>query len=73
MAAPVGLGATFSSRSAVRLFDAPMLTGFINDGDRWHVSRDGKRFLLLVPAEKNDMPPLDVIANWTALIKPPTP
>jgi Tol biopolymer transport system component len=55
MVAPVRLQPTFSSGPAVSLFDAPVQPWYVNDTDRWQVARDGRRFLLLVPA--GDTPP----------------
>jgi serine/threonine protein kinase len=69
MAAPISLEPTFSSRPPIRLFDAPIQAGYINDSDRWQVAPDGKRFLLLAPAGKNEAPPIDVVVNWPALLR----
>ena len=38
---------TLSYGSAVKLFDAPMPSGYTNDSDLWQVTPDGKRFLFL--------------------------
>ncbi len=51
------------------LFDAPVQAGYTNDSHRWQVAPDGKRFLLLTNAGKDQAPPLDVIVNWSALLK----
>jgi len=53
----------------VALFDAPVLAGYANDSDRWQVAPDGKRFLLLIDAGKDQAPPIDVVVNWPALLK----
>jgi len=69
MDVPINLQPTFSNRPPLRLFDAPIQTAFINDSDRWQVAPDGKRFLLLVPAGKNETPPIDVVVNWPMLLR----
>jgi len=69
MAAPVSVRPTFSTGSPVRLFDVPVQPWFINDSDRWQVAPDGKRFLILVPAGKNETPPIDVVVNWPMLLR----
>jgi hypothetical protein len=73
MAVPISLQPTFSNRPATRLFDAPIQVGYINDSDRWQVAPDGKRFLILAPAGKNDAPPIDIVVNWPSLLRKPTP
>ena len=60
---------TFSNGPPAVLFDAPVLAGYTNDSHRWHVAPDGKRFLLLISAGKDLAAPLDVIVNWSALLK----
>jgi serine/threonine protein kinase len=40
-----------------------------NDSHRWPLAPDGKRFLLLVPAEQPEGPPLEVIVNPHALLE----
>jgi Tol biopolymer transport system component len=67
MAVPVSLTPTFSSGTAIKLFDAAIQAGYTNDSDRWQVAPDG-RFLLLVPAGRQQAPPVDVIVNWPALV-----
>jgi len=69
MAAPVSVRPTFSNGPAAALFNAPIQAGFTNDGHRWQVAPDGKRFLLLISAGKYNAPPVDVIVNWQALLK----
>jgi hypothetical protein len=68
LATAVSLRPTFSAGSTTRLFDAPVQPGYVNDADRWQVSPDGKRFLLLPAAEGVVMPPIDVIVNWERLV-----
>ena len=69
MAVPVSVRPTFSHGAPVALFDAPVQAGYTNDSHRWQVAPDGKRFLLLTNAGKDQAPPLDVIVNWWALLK----
>ena len=69
MAVPVTLRPTFSAGVPVALFEAPIQVGNTNDSHRWHVSPDGKRFLLLVGDGKNQAEPLDVVVNWPELLK----
>jgi hypothetical protein len=69
MAVPVTLRPTFSYGSPLRLFDAPILAGYVNDSQRWQVAPDGKRFLLLPPAGQQQAPPLEVLVNWPAMLK----
>jgi Tol biopolymer transport system component len=69
MAVPVTLEPTFSSGSATRLFDAPVQPWYVNDTDRWQVSADGRRFLLLVSEGEAAAPPIDVVVNWPSLLR----
>ena len=57
----------FSSGASVALFYAPVLAGYTNDSDRWQVA-DGRRFLLLANAGRDQGPPLDVVVNWLPLL-----
>jgi Tol biopolymer transport system component len=66
MAAPVSVQPTFSNGTPVALFDAPMQSGYTNDSHRWQLSPDGKRFLLVTNAGKDQAPPLDIVVNWQA-------
>ena len=68
MTVPVSLRPSFSSRTPMRLFNAPIQPGYTNDSDRWQVAPDGRRFVLLVPAGPNQVPPIDVVVNWPALL-----
>ena len=51
------------------LFDAPVQVGYTADSHRWQVAPDGKRFLLLANAGKDEATPLDVVVNWPRLLK----
>ena len=70
MAVPVSLNPTFSNGAPVAMFDAAVQAGYTNDSHRWQVAPDGKRFLLLAPAGQQQAPPLEVVVNWPALLKP---
>jgi Tol biopolymer transport system component len=69
MSVAITLRPTFSSGPRKALFDAPVQTGYTNDSHRWQVAPDGKRFLLLTNAGKDQAPPLDIVVNWMALLK----
>jgi len=69
MAVPILLRPTFSSGAATALFDAPVLANYTNDGHRWQVAPDARRFLMLTDVGQNQAPPLDVVVNWPALLK----
>jgi len=69
MAVPVSLSPTFSFGTPVKLFDAPIPSGYTNESDLWQVAPDGRRFLFLPLAGPQPGPPLDVIVNWPALLK----
>jgi len=69
MAVPVSVQPTFSNGAPVALFDAAIQSGYTNDSHRWQVSPDGKRFLLITNAGKDQAPPLDVVVNWQAGLK----
>jgi Tol biopolymer transport system component len=70
MAVPVSLNPTFSNGAPVALFEAAIQAGYWNDSDRWQVSPDGQRFLLLPPDGRQQAAPLDVIVNWLTLLEP---
>jgi Tol biopolymer transport system component len=69
MAVPVTLQPTFATGTPVALFDAPIQPGYTSDSHRWQVASDGKRFLILANAGKDEGAPLDVVVNWTTLLK----
>jgi hypothetical protein len=53
---------------AVPLFDGPILARNTNDGHRWQVSPDGKRFLFVAPSTASRASPIDVIVNRQSLL-----
>ena len=65
MAVPMALGARVEPGTPQALFAAVGLTGY-------EVARDGQRFLVNVPAgaEGAAAPPITVVLNWTAGLKP---
>lgn len=69
MAVPVSLSPTFSFGTPVKLFDAPIPSGYTNESDIWQVAPDGRRFLFLPLAGPQPGPPLEVIVNWPLLLK----
>jgi Tol biopolymer transport system component len=69
MAVPITLQPTFSNGTPVKLFDAPVQPGYTSDSHRWQVAPDGSRFLILANAGDDRGAPLDVVVNWTALLK----
>jgi serine/threonine protein kinase len=70
MSVPVRLTPTFSAGTPVALFETPNQSGYTNESDIWQVAPDGKRFLMLPPDGSQAGPPLQVIVNWQALLKP---
>jgi Tol biopolymer transport system component len=69
MAVPINLQPTFSTGTPVALFDAPVQPGYTSDSHRWQLAPDGTRFLLLAAAGGEPGAPLDVVVNWTTLLK----
>ena len=67
MSAPVFLGATFRSDTPRPLFR----TGLVLNGQNrpYDVTRDGRRFLLLVPNATMDAGSMTVLINWTARLR----
>ena len=69
MAVPITLQPTFSAGPPRPLFEAAVQPWFTNDTDRTQVAPDGQRFLLLVDADKTPPPPIDIVVNWTTLLR----
>jgi Tol biopolymer transport system component len=67
-AVPVRVQPTFSAGAPVALFDAAVVPNYTSDSHRWQVAPDGRRFLLLANAGGPQVPPLDVVVNWLALL-----
>ena len=62
-----GAGETFQAGVPKELFEAP----FVKDirRNRYDVTRDGKRFLVITPADEKQEQKITVIVNWPALLK----
>jgi Tol biopolymer transport system component len=69
MAVSVNLQPTFSNGAPVALFDAPIQPGYTSDSHRWQIAPDGTRFLMLAAAGRDQGAPLDVVVNWSTLLK----
>jgi Tol biopolymer transport system component len=69
MAVPVQRSPSLSFGTPVKLFDAPIPSGYTNESDVWQVAPDGRRFLFLPLAGPQAAPPLNVIVNWPVLRK----
>jgi eukaryotic-like serine/threonine-protein kinase len=72
MAVDVAPGAAFSAGTPRSVFQATPV--FQMGGEsfiflQWNVASDGKRFLLVAPAAESSPTSLNVILNWTALLK----
>ena len=64
MATTVRTDTTFAWSPPTALFEARVVANYTNDSDRWQVSPDGKRFLLLTSSTENAPSPISVIVNW---------
>jgi len=62
-----GAGETFQAGVPKELFEAPFVTGSMRN--RYDVTRDGKRFLVIAPAGEKQEQKITVIVNWPALLK----
>jgi len=51
-----------------QLFQALLVSGF-GWRNRYVVSLDGQRFLMLAPAGETVSPPITVVLNWPALVE----
>ena len=59
---------TFAAGAALKLFDAPIQAGYLNDSHRWQVSPDGQRFVVLALQESAPAT-IRVIVNWPSLLQ----
>jgi len=69
MSVAVKTGASFATDSPEALFEIPRLPFVSRLGTgafRYAVSRDGKRFLILIGAMDTAQPTLTVVTNWQA-------
>jgi hypothetical protein len=62
-----GVGETFQADVPKELFQTPLAPEYSRN--RYDVTRDGKRFLVLVPAGEKQEQKINVIVNWPALLK----
>jgi Tol biopolymer transport system component len=62
-----GAGETFQAGVPKELFETPLIPEYRRN--RYDVTRDGKRFLVLVPADEKQERKITVIVNWPALLK----
>jgi Tol biopolymer transport system component len=62
-----GAGETFQAGIPKELFEAPFVAD--HRRNRYDVTRDGKRFLVLVPAGEKQEQKITVVVNWPALLK----
>jgi Tol biopolymer transport system component len=67
MAVGVTTASGIQTGTPTRLFQ----TRIVGSGgfDRYDVTRDGQRFLLLDPPESASAPPITVVTNWTSLLR----
>jgi hypothetical protein len=65
MAVPVGAEGTFRAGSPVALFSAHLN----RYGSAYDVSSDGRRFLVNSLPAGQGSPPLELLVQWTALLK----
>jgi hypothetical protein len=42
-----------------------------SDRNSWTVTRDGQRFLLIVPTDENNSRSIQIVQNWAAGLKKP--
>jgi len=61
MAVPVQIGSTITAGSPQMLFEAPSLM--------YAPLADGQKFVMAVPADGSQVPPLTVVTNWQAGLK----
>jgi Tol biopolymer transport system component len=59
---------SFSAGTPRELFEAPIQSGYTNDGHRWHVAPDGTFLMETFPPEVATNP-ITVIVNWPELLK----
>ena len=58
-------GASFEAGIPKPLFDAATVTNFNSGGSTpFVVTRDGQRFLVIAPVERETGEPLEVLVNW---------
>ena len=70
MSVEVETNPAFKAGAPKALFDAPIEAGYTNDGHRWQIAPDGKRFLALAITPGENLSTLITVAlNWEAGLK----
>jgi hypothetical protein len=69
MAVPVGTEGNFEIGAPVPLFTAPV-SGNLFTRNRYVVTGDGQRFLLVSPMESGSIPAVTVVVNWVEAVRP---
>lgn len=62
-------GAQFEAGIPKSLFEVPFVPGS-HEHAIYAVSPDGQRFLAVTTTEQQGVPPITVVTNWTADLKP---
>jgi hypothetical protein len=65
---PVSIGTTFKAGLPETLFDAGLFP--ILARNRYLVTKDGERFLMLSPITGESIRPISVVLNWNAGLEP---
>jgi dipeptidyl aminopeptidase/acylaminoacyl peptidase len=60
-------GSSFEAGAPRQLFDVPAVTGVLRR-NRYLVTRDGQRFLVVTTEQKTDSTPFTVVLNWQAAL-----
>ena len=61
-------GSSFEAGIPQELFDAPLVVG-TNRRNRYVMTSDGQRFLLVTTPQSYDTTPFVVVQNWQTLLK----
>jgi serine/threonine-protein kinase len=73
MAAPLGLGTTFTFGTAMRLFDTTTYVSAGVQGRSFDVSPDGRRFVFVKNIEQRTAAQINVVLNWFTELKQKVP
>ena len=68
MAVAIGNGVTLEPGRPAPLFDTGMQPHWGEARNHYDVSRDGKRFLFMTPADDDRASPFTVVVNWRAAL-----
>lgn len=66
---PVDVGATFEHGPPVPPFDTGMSPHWGEARNHYDISRDGRRFLFMVPVADDRLAPFTVVVNWVAELR----